>query len=181
MPDLPECKASRFRNSYHRGAALITGNRRYCDLIDPDHPDYDPAIAADYDRMSAILDGREPDPLRVNPFRSQRMPLNWPKGIMKIPLRPDVPNPSNMELWPRPGMNPGRSSDVRKIQVRMFSDETTHQNVYKAAMSCEHRVEGNCCTTPDKCGPDGVRPGETINIGICYPCSADRLGIDHQD
>ena len=56
MPDLPECSHSPlFRHRSINGAALTTGHKRYCDLINPEHPDYNPAIAAQYVSMSIEL------------------------------------------------------------------------------------------------------------------------------
>jgi len=54
--DVEECN---FHPIYHNplivGAAMTTGHKRYCDLINPKHPDYDPYFAKEYYSMSLYL------------------------------------------------------------------------------------------------------------------------------
>lgn len=61
MPDLAGCDHSPFvDHPTIRGAALITGHRRWCEKMDPDHPDHDPRMRAAYIRTTADLNGLSP-------------------------------------------------------------------------------------------------------------------------
>lgn len=163
MPDLPECTKSPFaRSERFRGAAMITGHKRYCDLIDPEHPDYDPRIAAAYVDMSLQLAGGKGKG-KGAPVAPGN-PVNWPGG-------PPEPEGGN-----RPAVRPDVPPRAAPV-LATLDDANEHEATYKAATSCPHRVESKSCCTPDRCGPEGVQAGKRIDIGVCYACQAARLGF----
>jgi hypothetical protein len=148
MPGCPTCP---FRDHPTiRGAALLTGHARYCELIDPAHRDHDPRIDQSYRRLTADLLGLPPWECGVTPGRPRRS------------HRPSAK--------PRAGRNP-RTTFVP------IADDTAHRQVYDAAIGCPYRVESRNCCTPDRCGPGGIHAGQKIGIGVCYPCTVGRLGI----
>lgn len=161
MPDLPQCKYSPFLKSKNIiGAAMQTGHARYCDLINPTHIDYSPEIARDYEKMSLQLMGMVPT-IVSNPEEPKNNPGD----------KPGKPN------------NSGKPVDIeppsRNTSVKILEDPEQHQRAYEAARDCPLRVETQLCCGGKgfKCGPNGTHPGQMTGMAICYPCSADRLGL----
>jgi hypothetical protein len=81
MPDT--CDHSPFKDDPAIvGLAQSSGHRRYCDLIDPEHPAYDPRIAAQYAVLTYQALGLEPPPEayplpgpKLNPLTGHFPPL----------------------------------------------------------------------------------------------------------
>lgn len=72
MPSLPDCDHDPFANHPTiRGAALVTGHRRWCELMDPDHPDYNPRVRDAYIRTTYRLAGMTPAPADFPPLAQQ--------------------------------------------------------------------------------------------------------------
>lgn len=86
MPDLPECKFSPYLNDpVVKGAAMVTGIRRYCDQIDPDHPAYHPGALASYVRSTASLNGLPvPEIERVAIVMPARIPVAEASRLLKL-------------------------------------------------------------------------------------------------
>lgn len=180
MPDLRECKHSTFyRHKTIVGAAMATGHVRYCDLINPEHPDYDPRFVAAYRAMSLSLAGEE-------------VPTEHLPPEVEIPIRPE-----DFEGMPRPRPFVAEGSDkhphkfppltaeeIKAVEWApdrpnwMLKDEEAHGVVYGAARDCPHRVVSGTCCDPDRCGPEGVHAGRKVDISVCYLCSIGRLGLE---
>lgn len=174
MPDLPECIHSPFLNSNTlRGVALITGNARYCDLINPDHPNYNPGVARGYQMMSYLLMSAD-DP-KDKKLKEKVKKIQDDIDRESIPIsRNGVPRegPSSFDVEESPHHR--KSS----IGFKMLEDEQAHQQVYLSAINCPHRKqETSCCGPVYRCGPEGTHPGQVVGMGTCYPCSVGRLGI----
>lgn len=151
------------------GASVLTGHKRFCDLLNPNHEDYNPGIEASYREMSAGLNGVTPESAGVLTTKYRKRDRVEPEAIPpgeKIPTT--IPKPK-----PRPKQGAPAS------QVKMLADEIEHQTVYNSAINCPHRVSvESCCGQRIKCGPGGSLPGFGVSIADCYPCTAKRLGFD---
>lgn len=76
MPSRPECKVCPFRDhGTIRGAALVTGHARFCELLDVDSPSYNPDILDSYLAITANLNGLSPDDVRVEADESRFPPI----------------------------------------------------------------------------------------------------------
>lgn len=74
MPSLDGCDHDPFHDHPTiRGAALVTGHRRWCELMDPGHPDYNPRMREVYIRTTYHLAGMDPPPTPATPESGGRV------------------------------------------------------------------------------------------------------------
>lgn len=156
------------------GASVKTGHTRFCQLLDPSHPDYNPFMEVVYREMTSGLNDVTPESCGVLTTRyiKKTTPLEIPQERpgRRIPKPGEITRPIPR---PRP-TQPHRASGG----VRMLEDDQEHQRVYQSAKDCPHgKQDISCCGPVTRCGPEGTHPGQVVGMGTCYPCSMGRLGI----
>jgi hypothetical protein len=165
VPDIAECIYSPFiLDPEVNGLALVTGHKRYCDLINPSHPDYIPGFVDHYIVNSYLTAGKKPPKKHLESIGVDRKSKNG------VSMGHNGKPPGN------PQDDPGQASRTQ-VTFSPLKDETDHQRVYQEARDCPHRIESKSCCKSDSCGKGGSHEGENVSMGVCYPCAMDRLGI----
>jgi hypothetical protein len=128
---------------------FASGHTRFCAWVDPSSPDFKPGGSDAIVRAAQRASGRALAAPRKGPE---------PQPATKPEPKPEEPRKR------MPGIN-------------VIADEETHQRIYEAARDCPHKKVSKSCCTSDKCGNGGMNPGFSVNIGVCYECTAKTLNL----